>query len=201
MISASGEVRCPVWKTQLGTSTSAGELVDLSVARGCARESGEWAVLLRAAQLLAEGSWSGRRSVAPLGALLTFGEIVRWRSRVRPSGAPRSTEWNPVSHARPRRGSCVPTHLLSSLIAARARPHHHDSRVTPRSTQAGLFVGSRPRDFARGPMAGGSGVALPKQSGSFAGQPRPRGLVFAQGEGPRRPASSISLSLAGHRPR
>lgn len=38
------------------------------------------------------------------------------------------------------------THPLSSCNAARARPHHHDSRAIPRSTQAGLFVRSRPRD-------------------------------------------------------
>jgi len=103
-----------------------------------------------------------------------------------PNGAPRSTEWTLRSHARPRGGSRVSTHLLSSCIAARARPHHHDSRVIPRSTQAGLFVTSRPRDLRVNPWRAARGYPL-------AGQPRPSGLVFACGEGPRRPASSISV--------
>lgn len=151
---------------------------------------------------LAEDSLSERRSVAPLGAFLAFGEIGRRRFRVGPSGAPRSTEWTPRSHAWPRGSSCVSTHPLSSCIAARARPHHHDSRVIPRSTQAGLLVTSRPRDFSRGPMAGGSGSALPKQNGAPCRPTSAQGVGLRSGakdpEGLRR---ASLWSLTGRPPR
>jgi hypothetical protein len=55
--------------------------------RSAVQEPDDWAVSLRAAQLLAEDSLTGRRSVAPLRALLAFGEIVHRRLRVRPNGA------------------------------------------------------------------------------------------------------------------
>jgi hypothetical protein len=83
MISASGGARVP----RTGAHASAGELADSWCTRSAVQEPDEWAVSLRAAQLLAEDSLTGRRSVAPLRALLAFGEIVHRRLRVRPNGA------------------------------------------------------------------------------------------------------------------
>jgi len=73
----------PCW----GAHASAGELAESLVHAECGQDPDEWAVSLRAAQLIAEDSLTGRRSVAPLRALLAFGEIVHRRSRVRPNGA------------------------------------------------------------------------------------------------------------------
>jgi len=90
-------------------------------ARGVQPRIGRMGVSLRAAQLLAGDSFTRRRSVAPLGASLAFGEIGRGRLRARPTERNRSTDWTLRPHAWPRKGSRVPTHPLSSCIAARAR--------------------------------------------------------------------------------
>lgn len=75
------------WVPCLGAHASAGELAESLAHAECGQSPDEWAGSLRAAQLVAEGSLTGRRSVAPLRALLAFGEIVRRRLRVRPNGA------------------------------------------------------------------------------------------------------------------
>jgi len=160
MISASGEAGCVG-----GASGCAGERAVFMVHEECCQESVAWAVSLRAAQLLAGDSFTRRRSVAPLGASLAFGEIASERSRARPTEPARSTEQPLRPHARPQKGSHVPTHPLSSCIAARARPHPHDSRETPRSAQAGLLARSRPRDLRVNPWRAARCPALPKQKG------------------------------------
>jgi hypothetical protein len=71
----------------LGAHASAGELAESLAHAECGQSPDEWAVSLRAAQLIAEGSLTGRRSVAPLRAFLAFGEIVHRRLRVRPNEA------------------------------------------------------------------------------------------------------------------
>jgi hypothetical protein len=88
----------------------------------------------------------------------------------------------------------VSTHPLSSCIAARARPHHHDSRVIARSAQAGPLSRSRPRDLRVNPWRAARASALPKQNGDrLPANLDPRGWSSLFGEGPRRPASSISV--------
>lgn len=115
---------------------------------------------LRAAQPAAGDSLTRRRSVAPLGASLAFGEIASGRLRARPTEPARSTEPAPRPHERPRKGSRVPTHPLSSCIAARARPS------PPRLPQGpALCPGRASREItstrlAREPMAGDSGVGF-----------------------------------------
>lgn len=105
------------------------------------------------------------------------------RSRVRADGGPRSNRVDtPPTRAAPKGLTRADS---PSVIMHRSRehvPHLHDSRVTPRSTQAGLRAGSHPRDLRVNPWRA-----------ARAGRPRPRGLVSALGEGPRRPASSISV--------
>jgi len=178
-----------------GASGCAGERAVFMVHAECCQESVAWAVSLRAAQLLAGDSFTRRRSVAPLGASLAFGEIASERSRARPTEPARSTEQPLRPHARPQKGSHVPTHPLSSCIAARARPHPHDSRETPRSALAGLLARSRPRDL-RVNHGGRLGIPLCRnRRGPLAGRPRPTGVVLAFG---RRTPKACVEHLCGH---
>lgn len=130
------------------------------------------AVSLRAAQLLAGDSFMRRRSVAPLGASLAFGEIATG-ARAPADGLRSNNRVDTRPHARPRKGSCVPTHLCHHASPREHVPHHHDPRVTPLSTQAGSLVRSRPRDLRVNPWRAARASALPKQNGALAGRPRP----------------------------
>lgn len=160
-----GETRDPddpgLWQSSMrlgGAPGSAGERAVFVVHAECCQESDAWAVSLRAAQLPAGDSFTRRRSVAPLGASLAFGEIASGRSRARPTEPARSTEPAPRQHARPRKGSRVQTHPLSSCIAARARPSPPrlplDLALCPGRASCGI-TSTR---LAREPMAGDSGA-------------------------------------------
>jgi len=161
--------------------------------RSAARDAGDWAVSLRAAQLLAGVSFMRRRSVAPLGASLAFSEIAS--SACAPAdGVCSNNRAIHRPHARPRKDSCVPTHLChhTSPREQRASPPRLPRNPTVHPGRACCVITST--RLAREPMAGRSGPPLCRnRMVLLAGRPRPKGLVSALGEGPRRPASSISV--------
>jgi len=98
MISASGGGKCPVGVHTPLPASSTNPWCTRSAIQG----SDEWAVSLRAAQLIAEDSLTGRRSVAPLRVLLAFGEIVHRRLRVSAERSPSINRVdNPFTRAAP----------------------------------------------------------------------------------------------------
>jgi len=141
-----------------GASRLAGERAVFEVHAECCQDSGAWAVSLRAAQPTAGDSFARRRSVAPLGASFAFGEIASGRSRARPTEPARSTEQALRPHTQPRKGSRVPTHPLSSCIAARARPSPPRLPLDPTLCPGRASRGITSTRLAREPMAGGSGA-------------------------------------------
>jgi len=204
-----GETRDPddlgLWRGRMrfrGASGCAGERAVFLVHAECCQESVAWAVSLRAAQLLAGDSFTGRRSVAPLGASLAFGEIASERSRAR------LTEPidQPIGHSAHTRGPGR-AHTCRLTLCHRASPrehvpHHHDPRVTSRSTQAGLPVRSRPRDLRVNPWRAARASALPKQNGApLPADLDPGGWSPLWAKDPEGLRRASQLSLAGRFPR
>jgi len=161
MVSASGE-----HDALMGTPCLRRRARPFLGARGVQPRIGRMGVSLRAAQLLAGDSFTRRRSVAPLGASLAFGEIGRGRLRARPTERNRSTDWT-LRHTRgPGRAHACQLTLCHRASPREHVPHLHDPRVIPRSTQAGLLARSRPRDLRVNPWRAARSSALPKQNGA-----------------------------------
>jgi len=186
----------------LGASSSAGERAVFVVHAECCQESEAWAVSLRAAQLPAGDSFTRRRSVAPLGASLAFGEIASGRSRARPTEPARSTEQAPRPHARPRKGSRVPTHPLSSCIAARARPSPPRLPRGPALCPGRASRGITSTRLAREPMAGDSGArSAEAETAPLPADLDPRGWTSLGAKVPEGLRRASLSSLSGRRSR